>query len=78
MSCDDVSITKDSNVDGDLSSGWKDKLRITGFHTYADETYYGNGTSFIVRQGGNGIAEPPTGNEYIDYLNVNSFKSDIL
>ena len=33
LSCDDVSITKDGNVDGDLSSEWKDKARLYGFHS---------------------------------------------
>ena len=74
-----VSLSSDtSGLSSYLSADWNHKLRITGFHTYSDSTAYGGGTSFIVRQGGNGIAEPPTGNEYIDYLNVNSFKSDIL
>lgn len=76
---DSIALTSDvASLSSYLSADWNDKLRIKGFHTFGDETYYGNGTSFIVRQGGNGIAEPPTGNEFISYLNVNSFKTGIL
>lgn len=78
---DEKSIALSSDV-GDLSShlssDWNDKLRIKGFHTFGDSTAYDNTTSFIVRGGGGGIANPPSGNEYVDYLNVANFKNDIL
>lgn len=76
LSCDERSISLLSS-DGDLSSQWKNDIRIWGFHSQADATAYDNSTSFIVRQGGNGL-NVPTGNEYVDYINVNSFKDDII
>lgn len=76
---DSIAVSSDvGNLGSYLSADWNDKLRIKGFHTFGDSTTYDNTTSFIVRGGGGGIARPPTGNEYVDYLNVINFKNEIL
>lgn len=77
LSCDDVSITRDNSLDGDETE-WKDKIRLMGFHSMGDSTFWDGGTSFIVRQGGNGIATPPSGSEHIDYVNAADFRSGIM
>lgn len=78
LSCDDVSITKDRNVDGGLSSEWRDKIRLWGFHSVGDSTTYDVTTSFVVRQNGGGVATPPSGDERLDYLNVWGFRTGIM